>query len=173
VSLCLCPPIPFEVIGDLNEILYGDEVIQGDREVAIFNSKTSNILKWVRIRVLRWTQYLDHPALINSGLGLICVVGFPWLHHIPFLALLNIGLGRNQTKFPTAVREKYSVRLFSSTESSVVDVQERMLNNFVCRNFLSEFKLFLFMYKNIQKAHYGKIFLLTFYTRIDLTFSTF
>jgi hypothetical protein len=38
---------------------------------------------------VRWMQYLLHSALLNSELGL----GFPWLHHIPSLAVLNNGFG--------------------------------------------------------------------------------
>jgi hypothetical protein len=31
-------------------------------------------------------HYLHHSALLNSGLGLFGIVGFPWLHHTPSLA---------------------------------------------------------------------------------------
>jgi hypothetical protein len=54
--------------------------------VIIFNSIASNILKWLRFKLLRWIHYLHQSALLNDGLGLLSVVSFPWLHHIPSIA---------------------------------------------------------------------------------------
>jgi hypothetical protein len=32
----------------------------------------------------------NHSALLNSGLGLFSIVGFPWLHHLPSLVGLTV-----------------------------------------------------------------------------------
>jgi hypothetical protein len=54
--------------------------------VTTFNTIASNILKWLRFKILRWMHYLHHSALFKNEMGLFSIVGFPWLHHIPSLA---------------------------------------------------------------------------------------
>jgi hypothetical protein len=35
---------------------------------------------------VRWVHGLHHLSLLNNGLELFSIVGFPWLHHINSLA---------------------------------------------------------------------------------------
>jgi hypothetical protein len=63
------------------------DVTEGDLE-GIFNSISSNILKWLRFKLLRWMHYLHHSAMLNNRLGLFRFLGFPRLHHIPSQLIL-------------------------------------------------------------------------------------
>jgi hypothetical protein len=54
--------------------------------VIIFNPIASTILKCSRFIVLRWMHHLHHSALLNNGLELFSIVGFPWLCHMPSTA---------------------------------------------------------------------------------------
>jgi hypothetical protein len=53
----------------LDEILHGGVAIAEDLDVTSFNSIASDILKWLKFKVVRWMQYLHHSALLNNGLG--------------------------------------------------------------------------------------------------------
>jgi hypothetical protein len=39
---------------------------------------------------VRWMHYLHHLALLNNGLGLFSIVGFPWLHCASSLADVSV-----------------------------------------------------------------------------------
>jgi hypothetical protein len=40
--------------------------------------------------------------VLNSGLGLFSIVGFPWLHHIP--ALADVTMGTKACSLPNALK---------------------------------------------------------------------
>jgi hypothetical protein len=63
---------------DLDEILQGGDAIAGDVDARTYNPIASTTLKWLRFKVVRWMQYLHHSALLNNGLGLFSIDGFPW-----------------------------------------------------------------------------------------------
>jgi hypothetical protein len=44
---------------DLNEILYGDDDIEGDLDPILFNSVVSTIPKWPTSKLLRWVLFLN------------------------------------------------------------------------------------------------------------------
>jgi hypothetical protein len=68
----------------LDEVLDGGDAIFENLH-ATTNPTASTILKWLRFKVVRLMQYLQHSALLNNGLGLFSIVGFPKLHHTPSL----------------------------------------------------------------------------------------
>jgi hypothetical protein len=69
-----------------DEILYGGVTIVTDLDVITFNSITSTILKWLRFKCVRWMHYPYHSALLNNGMGLFSIIGFPRIQHTSSLA---------------------------------------------------------------------------------------
>jgi hypothetical protein len=49
---------------DLDESLYGGDVIEGDLDALIFNPIVSTILKWLRFKFSMWMQCLHHSFLL-------------------------------------------------------------------------------------------------------------
>jgi hypothetical protein len=72
-SVCLSPLITFEINGNLDEILCGGDAMVGNLDATTFNPIALTILKWLRFKVMMWVH---HSALLNSGLGLITLLGF-------------------------------------------------------------------------------------------------
>jgi hypothetical protein len=70
----------------LYDILEGGDAIAEDVDAITFNPIASTILKWLGFRVVRRMQYLHHSALLDNGLGLFSIAGFPWSHHMQYLA---------------------------------------------------------------------------------------
>jgi hypothetical protein len=66
--------------GNLDEILCGGDAMVGNFDATTFNPIALTILKWLRFKVVMW---MHHSALLNSGLGLINIVGYLRFHHIP------------------------------------------------------------------------------------------
>jgi hypothetical protein len=69
---------------DFHKIWYAGDTTEWDLDTIIFNLTTLTILKWLMFKFMMWMHC--HSALLNNGLGLISIVCFPWLHHIPSLA---------------------------------------------------------------------------------------
>jgi hypothetical protein len=40
--------------------------------------------------------------MLNSGLALFSIVGFPWLHHIP--SLVDVTIGTNASNLPNELK---------------------------------------------------------------------
>jgi hypothetical protein len=49
---------------DLDESLYGGDVIEGDLDAIIFNPIVSTILKWLRFKIPMWMQSIIHSYYV-------------------------------------------------------------------------------------------------------------
>jgi hypothetical protein len=90
----------------LDEILQGRDAIAEDVNATTFNPIASTILKRLRFKFLRLMHYLHHSALLDNGLGLFSIVGFPWLHHTPSLADVT-----TETKACTLLQGKNDIKV--------------------------------------------------------------
>jgi hypothetical protein len=59
------PLIIFEPLVDLDEILSGDDDIEGDLDPILLNAVASIIPKWRAFKLLRWVQFLNR--LVDLG----------------------------------------------------------------------------------------------------------
>jgi hypothetical protein len=77
MSLSVCTPYQYfnQLIG-FHEIWFAGNAIQGDSDAVIFKSMASTILKWLRLKFVRWVM------LARQWFGIVCIVALPWLHHI-------------------------------------------------------------------------------------------
>jgi hypothetical protein len=59
---------------DLDEILYGDDGLEGDLDSILLNAVASTIPKWRMFKRLRWVQLLnrsvDLDEIYNGGYGI-------------------------------------------------------------------------------------------------------
>jgi hypothetical protein len=51
---------------NLDEILYGDDDIEGDLDSILLNPVASTITKWRTFKLLRWAQLLDRLVGLNE-----------------------------------------------------------------------------------------------------------
>jgi hypothetical protein len=62
---------------DLDEILFGADAVGGNIDMKTSNPIASTNLNWSRFKFVWWMHYLHHSALLNNGLGLFTIAGFP------------------------------------------------------------------------------------------------